>query len=61
MRQIAAAMMTAPIVTPPAQQASPLPAPPDDPAPDRLPPQQRRGWRRSASPSEAWKPTHAGS
>ena len=60
MRQIAAAMMTS-RTTPPAQQASPLPATPDDPTPDQLPLQRRRRWRRSATPSETWKPTHAGS
>ena len=58
MRQIAAAMMTARIVVPPTQDSSDWPQR-DEPAPEREP-RRRRLWRRAASPSEAWKPTHAG-
>ena len=58
MRQIAAAMMTAPIVAPPTQDTTDWPQR-DEPAPERVP-RRRRLWRRAASPSEAWKPTHAG-
>ena len=58
MRQIAAAMMTARIVAPPIQGTDEGP-PRDEPAPARLP-RRRWIWRRAASPSETWKPTHAG-
>ena len=58
MRQIAAAMMTAPIAAPPTQDTTERPQR-DEPAPERVP-RRRRLWRRAASPSEAWKPTHAG-
>jgi hypothetical protein len=59
MRQVAAALMAAPIVTPPSQQASRMPAPLDVPAAGGKLTRRRRAWRRAAAASGAWKPTHA--
>ncbi len=59
MRQVAAALMAARIVTPPSQQASPMDAPPDAPAAGWRPARRRRAWRRADAASRTWKPTHA--
>ena len=58
MRQVAAALMAARIVTSPSQQASRTDAPPDAPK-ARPKPARRRASRGATAASATWKPTQA--